>query len=380
MSTTTSASVNRAQRRAPALRLSLAVIASIVALALVDVSLEKTEQLELAQSARRADRNGSQLLKRGNTDEAVEAFRKAHSLERENTGYQLDLIQALMADGKSAEAEPLMSDILEEESNAGQANLVAARLAAQQSHTTTADAYYHRAVYGEWPDRVTQHQIAVRMELIQFLNTHGKQNEILAELLPLEEQAGKDPVLQPQIAQLFLTAGSPSRAEAIYRRLIKQNSRNAMAYAGLGDSELALGDFRAARSAFAAAVARDAGNPAWHSQLELATSLNSLDPTLRWLSPQDKYSRARQILQLAASDLQQCITNHLELATDDAKQLLDSADADLRSEPPKQVTNDLAEDTLSLAQKIWHMRTSLCGPSTASDEEALRLSMEKLSK
>lgn len=380
MNAANSIPANIARRSVPVLRLSLIVATVIAALVLIDISLEKTEQNELASQAVRADQSGLQLLRQGKANDAVDAFRKAHALERENTKYELDLIQALMAAGKLAEAHPLMSEILEEESNDGETNLVAARLAAKQGHINSADSYYHRAIYGEWPGELTQHQIETRLELINFLTQHGKQNEILAELLPLEEQAGKNASLQPKLAQLFLVAGSPTRAQDIYRQMIKLNPKEGANYAGLGEAELALGDFRAAHAAFSNAVARNGSDAALHERLTLSSMLSNLDPTLRWLSAQDKYSRSMQILQMASSNLEQCITNHSQLATDEATQLVSTAQAQLSAPPAKQPTNEISEGALSLAERIWHARTSLCGTGTAPDEEPLRLIMEKLAK
>ena len=367
-------------RRIAVLRVSLIVAAVTIALALVDISLEKTEQNELAAQALRADGQGQTLLHEQRALEAVDAFRKAHTLERENTNYTLDLIQALMAAGKLAEAQPLMADILAEESNNGEANLVAARLVAKQGHINAADSYYHRAIYGEWPDNVAQHQIAVRLELIDFLRAHGKQDEMLAELLPLQEQADKHPQLKLKLAQLFVVAGAPSRAEDVYRQLIKHDPKNPDNYAGLGEAELALGDFRAAHAAFSNAVGHDGDNATWRERLDLSAQLSSMDPTPRWLSSEEKYARSRKVLQLATDDLNNCITNNPQVATEDASRLVAAAFAELDSAPPKQATNAMAESTLALAEGIWKARTSLCGTSTAPDEEALRLMMDKLAK
>ena len=378
MSTATSIPANFTKHHLPKIRLTLAVAGVIAALFVIDVSLEKTEQTELAQSALRDDRNGHALLQQGKTSDAVDQFRKAHALERENVGYEIDLINALMDDGKLAEAEPLVAEVLEEESNDGEVNLVAARLAARQGRVNSADAYYHRAIYGEWPSDVTKNQIQVRLELISFLLTHSKRDEILAELLPLQEQARKDEALQPRLASLFLEADSPGRALDIYRELAKQHPRNASYFSGMGQADLALGDFRAAHAAFAAAVARDNRDPTLRKQLELAMQLSNMDPTPRWLSSQDKYVRSLHILDLTTTGLQQCITNHPQFATDDATQLISTAQTQLSAPPPNEPTNQMAENTVALAQRIWQTRTSLCGPVTADDEEPLRYMMEKL--
>ncbi|HZS56125.1 MAG TPA: tetratricopeptide repeat protein [Bryobacteraceae bacterium] len=378
MNAATRTSGTVAGRRVPTLRLSLVVAAVIVALALIDVSLRRTEQNEIGTQALQADRNGHQLLQQGRADEAVDAFRKAHALERENTNYEIDLIEALMAAGKFAEAQPLMREILEEQSNDGEANLVAARLAAKQGQINTADSYYHRAIYGAWPDNLTQHQMSVRLELIDYLAANGEENELLAELLPLQEQARNNTRLQPRLAKLFLTAGSAARARDVYRQLIKLDPTSGANYAGLGEAELALGDFRAAHAAFSAAVARQENDAALRERLDLAKLLSDIDPTPRGLSTQEKYSRSMRILQLASSDLQQCITNHPELATDDATQLVAQAKAQLAAAAPKQPTNEIAEGALSLSETIWRVRVSLCGTGTAPDEEPLPLIMAKL--
>jgi thioredoxin-like negative regulator of GroEL len=317
-------------------------------------------------------------LQQGRANDAVDAFRKAHALERENAKYELDLIEALMSAGKLAEAQPLMTDILEQESNNGEANLVAARLATKQGNINAADSYYHRAIYGQWRDNLAQHQMEVRLELIDFLTAHGKKDEMLAELLPLQEQTAGNARLQPRLAKLFLEAGSASRALELYRQLTKLDPKNGANYAGMGEAELALGDFRAAHAAFATAVAREDNDAGLRERLELSTLLKNLDPTPRTLSAQEKYSRSLHILQLASDDLRQCITNHSELATEDAKQLVATAQTQLAATQPKQPTNEMAEGTLSLAETIWRARTSLCGPATAPDEEPLRFIMEKL--
>ncbi|HEX4749708.1 MAG TPA: tetratricopeptide repeat protein [Bryobacteraceae bacterium] len=380
MSTVSSIPGTVHRRGLPIVRLSVAVAGVIAALFAVDMSLEKTEQGELAAQALRADRNGESLLAQGRAPDAVDAFRKAHALERENVKYELDLIQALMAAGKLQEAQPLMTDILEEQSNDGEANLIAARLAAKEGHIVAADSYYHRAIYGGWPNNVAQHQIQTRLELIEFLTQRGKQNEILAELLPLQEQVAKNAGLQPEVARLFLIAGSPGRAADVFHQLIRAQPKDFTNYAGLGEAELALGDFRAAHNAFANALARNSKNPTLKERLEFANLLSNLDPTVRWLSAQDKYSRTVQILQMASTDLTQCLTNHPQSGNDATTQLLSKAQTALSSSPPKQQVNEVAESNLNLAQQIWRTRVSACGSGAAPDEEALPLIMDKLAQ
>ncbi len=310
---------------APALGLILIVAAVIAGLAVADSFLEKTEQTELRDEASQSHSSGLEFLKKGKAAAAVDALRKAHSLDRSNLDYELDLVDGLMADGKVSEAQPLMNEILEEEPNDGRANLIAARLMSKTGKIVDAESYYHRAIYGEWPTDVEAHQIAARLELVDFLVKNGKQHELLAELLPLQEQAGTDRQLEEKLGHLFLVAGSPSRAADIFRSLIQHDRNDAAAYAGLGEAELREGDFHAAHSSFVAASARNPDDPSIRGRLDLSTALTALDPTPRWLSSMDKYHRSLRVLQLATEDLKQCIADHPSVATDEGKELLASA-------------------------------------------------------
>ena len=58
--------------------------------------------------------------------------------------------------------------------------------------------------------------------------------ELLAELLPLQEEAAKDKAMQKRVAHLFLVADSPSRGAEALRDLVRQHPTDADAYAGLG--------------------------------------------------------------------------------------------------------------------------------------------------
>ena len=86
-------------------------------------------------------------------------------MERENADYELALITAFIDTGRTTDAEPLMNEMLQREPNDGRANLIAARLKVKEGNAADAEAYYHRAIYGEWPDDPASHRIAARMEL-----------------------------------------------------------------------------------------------------------------------------------------------------------------------------------------------------------------------
>lgn len=365
-----------ANPRAPILILIIAAV--IAGLWIADSFLARVEQNELQGEAQDAYAAGSRLLHEGKVREAVVQLRKAHSLERDNTSYELELISALMAAGKIDEAEPLLNDVLERDPNEGRANLIAARLMLKKRRVADAKAYYHRAIYGSWPADAAQHRIAARLELINLIKANGTQEELLAELLPLQEEIGKDESLEERLANLFLVAGSPFRAADLYAKLIAHSSKDAEAYAGLGEADLELGDYRAAHIAFAKTATLKPGDASLLAHLNLSHTLNELDPTPRGLGSREKYRRSLKVLDLARNDLEQCVAKSPE-GRSQSEQLLVAADDVLSNEPQGAVPNEVSDSVLALAQQIWQARLKICGPAISS-EEALRLIMEKVAR
>src|ERR1700728_617926 len=359
--------------RAPKLGLIVVIIAVIGALTALDMFLEEAEQAELADQAQRAYLQGSRLSQAGKAEEAIDLLRRAHALERKNLTYELQLITALTAAGKTSEAEPLMNEVLDAGRNDGAANLVAARLRLKEGKLVDAEAYYHRAIYGQWPQDAAAHRMAARLELIDLLVAKNQKEDLLAELLPLEEEARNNPTIQLRLARLFLIAGSPSRAADVYRALIRQQPENAQAHEGLGEAELELGDYGAAHAAFKTAFAQMPNDPMLRSKLQLASTLALLDPTPRWLPSAEKYQRSLRILEWAQQDLEKCIQKQPTGASGEQQNLLERAEDAMDHAKPAQITNESSERVLSLAEKIWQARLSACGPATAPDEEALRL-------
>ncbi len=366
---------------APRLLLSVIVILVIAGLATLDRFLANAQEAEVQHVAQQSHLDGLRLRRAGKIKEAIEAFRRAHALERQDTGYELDLIDALLDGGKPDQAELLIRDVLEREPNDGRTNLLAAHLMLARGKTAEAESYYHRAVYGEWPSDPNAHRVAVRMELADFLAAKGKQQELLAELLPLQEEVGKnDRAAEKRIAQLFLAAGSPSRAVDEYRALIKQNPKDASAYASLGDAELQLGEYGLARDAFRTAAAQKPNDASIRQRLSLSGTLKALDPRPRRLPSMEKYRRSLEILGLAQFSLNRCVTDHPALASGDTQQLLTSANEALTNQPRTGITNEIAEQSLGLAEKTWQARIKVCGGAILPDEEPLSLIMEKLAQ
>jgi Flp pilus assembly protein TadD len=353
------------------LRLIAILVVIGIALAALDRFLAKTESAEVRNSARNSYLAGMRLLDAGKASQAVDSLRTAHALVRENVDYELALITALMNAGQIADADPLMDDALQRAPNDGQTNLIAGRLAAKKGNAIQAESYYHRAIYGEWPQNSTSRRLAAHMELIDFLSSKSQQQELLAELISLQAEAPADATLQPRLARLFLTAGSPGRAAGVYQALVAKNPGDREALAGLGEAELENGQYREAHTAFFRAFVQNPNDSSIRARLELLNTVTTLDPTPRQLPTAEKYRRSLRILEMARASLAQCP------AGGDGARLLAEADAVTTQKAPVRITNELAEDALAVAEKLWRARLKTCGPATPP-EEPLRLIMEKL--
>jgi len=211
-----------------------------------------------------------------------------------------------------------------------------------------------------------------------MLAAHGSQKDLLAELLPLESDAPDNVAVQKQVARLYLSAGSAARAEAVYRVLIRREPEDAANYAGLGDAELALGNYGAAELAFDDALRNGGSGDLKPGDLkprvELAAGMAALDPTVRRLSSLEKFTRSLRILELARDALTVCAT------APGAKEMLASADQVLAKKMSSNVNNELAEERLSMAERLWTTRIDSCGADTSPQDEPLRLIMVKLAQ
>jgi tetratricopeptide (TPR) repeat protein len=356
--------------------MAVALALLIAGLTALDRFLARTEQEEVRSAADRSWRSGRKLLSEGRAGEALDALRNAHTLERDNSAYEVDMIAALLALGRTAEADPLMDETLQRKPNDGPANLMAGRLRAKEGDAQDAEAQYHRAVYGEWPGEVAVSRRNARLELIDFLTRLHAQQELLAELISLEAESGGDDAVRRRLAHLFLVAESPGRAATVYRALIAKYPDEAELYEGLGEAELRQAEYRRARAAFLQASFRHQGAVVG-PRLVLLNEVIQLDPTPRQLPTAEKYDRSLRVLAMAKGDLEALLEKQPGAANAETAALLKTA-ADALAARPRSVGNELAEQVLDLAVKVWKARVAMFGPSTSAEEEALKLTMERI--
>jgi tetratricopeptide (TPR) repeat protein len=112
----------------------------------------------------------------------------------------------------------------------------------------------------------------------------------------LASQVPPNPALEKQVARMLLDSGLYTQAVTLYRAILKGNPADAGAWEGLGDAQLAIDNFAAARTAFRDALKIDPTDAQARARADLCDQVLALDPTLRGLSAAERRRRSRRVL------------------------------------------------------------------------------------
>lgn len=362
--------ITRASVRRPILAAWLTFLV-FLGLFFADGALARLERVEIQREASNEYSEGMRLLGAGKAREAAERFQRAYSIERSNRAYLIGYARSLMESARPEEAAELLRLALNRSSNDGESNLLMARIMAKGGKTAEADAFYHRAVYGTWPENGEARVLETRLELAEYLAGHGSSRGLLAELLILQDESANDPALGRKVAGLLLASGSASRSAALYRELLTREPHASDLWDGLGRAELESGDYRNATTAFLRVIRSDPLFDGAARRLRLSSELSRLDPTPRTLGSWEKYRRTVELLKRAVDGLGSC-------APDDA--LLESVREELSraGKLQRSPSNEDSEAVLKFAAEVWHERVAVC--AAPSPDDPLGPLMEKISK
>jgi CIC family chloride channel protein len=328
-----------------------------------------------SQRGERADqyfKNGSELLLQGRNQEAVEQFRNALSISRDNQQYRLSLGLTLAKEGQTAEGSVYLNEVLKRDPNSGAPNLGLARIAAARGKTSDAIMYYHRAIYGTWAAGEESNRLEARFELAGYLKKSGLQKEAIAELLAALEQARNNDAAKKRIGRLVLEYGSPRQAADVFREILRTNPRDPRTWASLGTSELAQEDYVDARTAFRNAARFDPTDDQSKKQLELTDRILALDPNAAGLRAAGRYQRSVEILTGALQMIEQCPAAGNNPAVDQARK-------DLAHRARRAEIDDATDMNLGLAVRLWKSTKTLC-PSQQQKDEALDQVLARLAR
>ena len=170
-------------------------------------------------------RRGEQELESGRIDDAIAAFRRANVKSRNNKVYSVALARSLTIKGDRDSARAILLTLRESAPEDASINLQLARIARDRQDVTEALRFYHDALYAPWPPDATEAWRGVRLELIQFLLTHGQASDAQSELLAASADSPDDVTHHLELAQLFGAAGDHARTSRKlegYRTLVHE--------------------------------------------------------------------------------------------------------------------------------------------------------------
>jgi len=340
------------------------VLLAIAALWVADTFLARIDEADSKTQSARLFQQGQALMQRGENTRAVEKIEDAIAIQRGNRGYLQSLAEAQFAAGKYSAAQSTLTELLDNDATDGGASLLMARIAAKESRLTDAVSYFHRAIYGHWNDHPVANSQRARLELIDFLALHNSKEELLAELLPVQEYAPKNPNDQMRLGQLFLMAGSPNRAADVFRAILHTEPTSAEAHKGLGEADFARANYRAAQQDFQTALRLAPNDHTSRQRLDECNELLQLDPTMRGIRPDERYRRSVRLVQLTSAEVSECAA---QSQAPETKQLLDNAGAALKARVNAAQQSEASETNLDLAEQLWQTRKKECKMPAPSD-------------
>ncbi len=315
----------------------------------------------------------NQLMAQKRYADAIQQYRNALSISH-SARDRLALAEALERAGRPAESEVYFRELLRDVPNSGPANLGLARASAVDGREKEAVNYYHRAIYGSWPRGTAVSRIEARIELVQLLGKAGDRRRAQAELLALLPEMPDDPGFEKRAGGLLLSYGLPKEAAAVFREALGRNGRDPAAHAGLGEAEIALGDYGKAADAFRAAVQWNPADTAVRERLQTTEQVLALDPNLSGLRSAERYQRSRKLLEAALGEFDQC-----SALTDTSPALADTARKVLLNRRKPRSYSDARDEAIGLAAQLWNARVKACG-MPADPNDPLRVLMPRLQK
>lgn len=344
------------------------ILAAIIGLMLFDTGLAKVDARERKVYAGREFAAGERLMADGKTSAAIEHLRSATSLDAENPAYATALADAILADGRPEDAQLILTPLLERDPTDGAANLAMARVLTKENKIDAAKAYYHSAIYGTWPPAGGRNrQLGARFELIDLLARTNARQELLAELLPIQDDSTIDGDHRKLIAHLFVQAGSPARAVTIFREFLRKNPGDVDAYVGLAEAALSLGDLGTARNDFVAAQKLTPDTTSMRSRIAVVDSAIALDPSQTGLAVAEQNRRSRQLLELTVAAVRKC----LGAQAPDVAPALDSTRLMLLSHAPAEGQAQSIQQTISVAVQLWGLKRARCNQTQDNSPLAL---------
>jgi tetratricopeptide (TPR) repeat protein len=310
-------------------------------------------------------------------DIAVTEFRSALLYSRDNYDYQLNLAEALLGLGRTAEVYSYLANLWEEEPENGVVNLELSRIAAQRGQTEQAQRYYHNAIYAVWPDDQEGRRRETRLELIEYLLSINARAQAQAELIALQENLGEDPAQQKRVGDLFLRAQDYEHALAAYRLCLRSDRRNEGALAGAGWAAFQFGRYPLAERYLQGAVALNPNDTQSAERLRTTQLVLRMDPFRRQISVDGRDKIVVEAFATAGKRLSSCATPKAATASTSSQPSLADEWAKMKPRITQQQLRqnpDLVEQAMDMVFEIERQTSATCGTPTGEDQALLLIS------
>ncbi len=315
--------------------------------------------------------DGLRKFHAGALDGAIESFRKSTAIDRENRTYVLALADSLAAGNHNTEAKQALLRLRELDPTNAEVNLHLARLAVKTGNVQDAVLYYHSALDGMWiGSDVAEQRRNVRTELIHFLIERHDENRALSELLVLDSELPDSPDLHVEAGKLFLNANDARHALNDFTVAIGLDPHNAQAFAGAGEAEFRLGEYRKARHYLEEASAQGDTSAETVQLLSMVRMVASYNPLSPGLSTKERQRRLSSGLDQAMQRLDACQskgnTPDLDALKGEAEALQSEVNSTTAFRDPGLISSDL-----ELIYRIEDAVNARCGPAAGADEALL---------
>jgi tetratricopeptide (TPR) repeat protein len=317
---------------------------------------------------------GNADLTNGKPALAFEDFRNSLSYDPENPAVQLRLAEALLADGRFAEARSYLVNLWDRAPGSGEVNLDLAHASMQTGDVDQTIRYFRDAIFGSWEKEPALQRRKVRLELCEFLLWHQMTNDAQAEIAGLraDTRAG-DGALLAQNARLFLRAGEPGQALAELEAALQIDPRQSQWLADAGQAAFEEGDYLKAETYFSKA---DRENPSdrIHALLVLVRDVLGNDPYFAGLTDEEQTRRSWRDFELGMERLHNCTGSNAASTPSGQSpsdlQILDKDAQDLQKRVSLRSLGgkpEMRNEAMQLVSRIEAATSRFCGPATGLD-------------
>lgn len=321
---------------------------------------------------------GCRDLSAGKPPKALEDYRNSLSYAPENSDVQLNLAEALIADGRLTEASSYLANLWDRTPGSGEVNLDLAHLSIQMGNANQAVQYFRGAILGSWDGETASHRRKAQVELSEFLLDKRRMDEAQAVIAGIAaDTPAEDGPVHEKNGHLFLRVGEPAKALAEFEAALQSEPHNWQWLAETAQVAFKDGNYSKAETYFSKAV-RDEPSDDLQGSLDLVRDVLRNDPFLTGLSEDEQTRRTWRDFQQGMDRLSKCTRAGASSSTS-----IHSFDLDALTQQAQELQkrvnlsslgtdSELRNGAMQFVSRIEDVTSQICGPPTAIDQ-ALKL-------